>query len=156
MVWLKNSSGRALLDDPALVDEDDPVADLAREAHLVGDDDHRHPVAGEVAHHVEHLADHLRVERRGRLVEEHQLRLDRERAGDRDPLLLAAGEVGRVGVGLLGDPDPLEQPPRAVRGPSSRLASSTSSGARVMLSSTVMCGNRLNCWKTIPIWARIA
>ena len=33
---------RALLDDDAAVHEDDAVGDLAGEAHLVGDDDHRH------------------------------------------------------------------------------------------------------------------
>src|SRR5918999_2545769 len=82
--------GRRLLDDPAVVDEDDPVADLAREPHLVGHDGHRHAVAREVAHDVEHLPDHLRVQRRSRLVEEHELRLHGERPRDRDALLLAA------------------------------------------------------------------
>jgi len=50
----------------------------------------------EAAHHVEHVADELRIERRGRLVEQHQLRLHRQRPGDRDTLLLAAGELRRV------------------------------------------------------------
>ena len=86
----------------AVVHEDERVADLAGEADLVGDHDHRHAVGGQLAHHVEHLADELRVERRGRLVEQHQLRLHRQRAGDRHPLLLAAGELRRVAVGLVG------------------------------------------------------
>ena len=47
-------------------------------------------------HDVQHLVDHLRVERRGRLVEEHHLGLHRQRAGDRDALLLAAGQLRRV------------------------------------------------------------
>src|SRR5919112_2055346 len=72
----------------------------AGEAHLVGDDDHGHAVAGERGHHVEDLVDHLRVERRGGLVEEHHLGVHRQRAGDGDPLLLAAGQLGRVLVGL--------------------------------------------------------
>src|SRR5215213_8081569 len=100
---------RALLDDVAVVDEDDPVAHLAREPHLVGHDGHRHAVAREVAHDVQHLPDHLRVQRRGRLVEEHELGLHRQRPGDRHPLLLAAREVGGVRIGLLGDADALEQ-----------------------------------------------
>ncbi len=53
------------------------------------------PVARELRIDVEHLADQLGVERRGRLVEQHQLRLHRQRAGDRDALLLAAGELRR-------------------------------------------------------------
>jgi hypothetical protein len=61
------------------------------------------------AHDVEHVADELGVERRGRLVEQHQLGLHRERARDRDPLLLAAGELRGVGVELVGEPDAVEQ-----------------------------------------------
>src|SRR5260370_8798224 len=34
--------GRALLDDDAVVHEDDAVGNIAGEAHLVGDDDHCH------------------------------------------------------------------------------------------------------------------
>src|SRR4051794_17192648 len=41
---------RGLLRDQALVHEDDPVGDLAGEAHLVGDDEHRHAAAGGGAH----------------------------------------------------------------------------------------------------------
>ena len=38
------------------------------------------------------------VERRHRLVEHEQLRVERERAGDADALALAAGELVRVAV----------------------------------------------------------
>ena len=34
---------RPLLEDQALVEEADPIGDVAREPHLVGRDDHRHP-----------------------------------------------------------------------------------------------------------------
>ena len=74
----------------------DAVADLARELHLVRDDEHRHPVVGEVAHDDQHLADELGVERGGDLVEEHHVRLHHQRAGDRDALLLAARELVRM------------------------------------------------------------
>src|SRR6266511_2584274 len=84
---LDQLAGEALLDDPALVHEDDAVSDLAREAHLVGDYDHRHPGLGEPFDLLEYAADQLRVERGGHLVEEHQLRPHRERARDRDALL---------------------------------------------------------------------
>ena len=40
-----------------------------------------------------HLQPQLGVEIRQRLVEQQHLRLDRQRAGDRDALLLAAGEL---------------------------------------------------------------
>src|SRR5680860_987200 len=101
--------GRGVLHDPALVHEDDTVRGGAGEAHLVGHDDHGHATLGEVDHDVEHLLDHLRVERRGRLVEEHHLGIHRQRAGNRDPLLLTTRELCRVLVGLVGDVDSLEQ-----------------------------------------------
>ena len=44
-----------------------------------------------------------------RLVEQQHLRLQRERAGDRDALLLAARQLARVVVGLVGEADALEQ-----------------------------------------------
>ena len=99
----------ALLDDHAAVDEQHAVGDLAGEAHLVGDDDHGHAVVGELAHHAEHLADQFGIERRGRLVEQDRLGLHRQRARDRDALLLAAGELRRIGIGLVGEADPRQQ-----------------------------------------------
>jgi hypothetical protein len=111
---------RALLHDDAVIEEDHPVRDRAREAHLVGDAEHRHARLGELAHDVEDLADHLRVEGRRRLVEEHDLGLHREGAGDRDPLLLAARQLGRVLLRLLRDADALEELHRGLLGPVAR------------------------------------
>ena len=42
---------------------------------------------------VAHVLAQLEVQRRQRLVQQQDLRLDRERPGDRDPLLLAAGQL---------------------------------------------------------------
>src|SRR5690625_1110809 len=78
------------LDDLSVRHEHDAIGRPAREAHLVGDDHHRHTLLRQFDHRVEHLVDHLRVQGRGGLVEEHQLRLHRERPGDRDALLLTA------------------------------------------------------------------
>src|SRR3546814_16920932 len=56
------------------------------------------------------LLDELRIQGRGHLVEQHDPRLERERAGDRGALLLAAGELRRHGPRLVGHADHLEQP----------------------------------------------
>ena len=144
---------RALLDDHPLVHEDHLVGDVPGEAHLVGDHEHRHPLLRQLAHHVEHVLDQLRVEGAGDLVEEHQLRIHGQRPGDRDALLLTAGKPGRILVDLVGQPDPLEQ----LRGPLAGLSvlrSSTIRCASTTFSIAVMCGNRLKCWKTMPILAR--
>ena len=56
---------------------------------------------------------HARVERAERLVQQQHLRLDRERAGERHPLALAAGQLRRVAVGepvQLHEPDQLVHP----------------------------------------------
>ena len=95
----------ALVLDQALVQEEELVRRLAGEAHLVGHDQHRPPLGGEGAHHPQHLVDELRVERAGRLVEEHHLGVHRQRPRDRHPLLLPAGELARVVAALVGDAD---------------------------------------------------
>ena len=93
------------------MEEPDAVRDLAGEAHLVGREQHGHALGLQVANRGQHLADQLGVERARDLVEQHRPRPRGEGAGDRHPLLLAAGEpVGRV---LLapGEPEAGEQRP---------------------------------------------
>ena len=114
------------------------------------------PSSRELDHDVQHLLDHLGIERRGRLVEQHHLRLHAERAGDGDALLLAARELAGIFVRLLGNAHALEE--AASRAPRPRRASClrTQIGAKVRFSSTVRCGKRLNCWNTMPTSRRIA
>ena len=77
---------------------------------IVGRDDEREPeLALQRVDQVEHALAGVGVEMAGRLVAEQQLGPLRERAGDRDPLRLAAGELARAGVGLRREPDQLEQ-----------------------------------------------
>ena len=72
-------------------------------------DDHRHARLGQILHNVQHLADHFGVERGGRLVEEHHVRLHRKRAHYRNTLLLAAGELRGVRVGPVAKTDSLQK-----------------------------------------------
>ena len=80
----------------AVVEEDDLRGHRRGEADLVGDDQHGDAGPRQRAHDVQHLAGQLGVERRGRLVEEQDPRLQRQRPGDGHALLLAAGELGRI------------------------------------------------------------
>ena len=82
----------------------------------MGDDQHRHPVVSQGAHDAQHLADQLRVQSGGRLVEEHQLRAHRQGAGDSHALLLTTGELHRVRVALIGQPDLFQQVHRVAGG----------------------------------------
>ena len=111
------------------------------------------PSRGELAHHVEHVADQLRVERRRRLVEQHQLRLHRERPRDRDPLLLAAGQLRRVAASLSPSPTRSSSSIASLDAPPSGLFFTRHRRLDHVLEA-VMCGNRLKRWKTMPILAR--
>src|ERR1700722_2031530 len=59
---LEHERRAAFLDDVAAVHENDAVADIARETHLVGYHDHRQPFASQLSHNLEHLSDRLGVE----------------------------------------------------------------------------------------------
>ena len=103
--------GRSLLDDLAAADDGDVVRDLGDDAEVVRDE---HVADAELAlqprQQAQHLVLHRDVERRHRLVEVDELRLDRERPGDRDALTLAARElVGAPGRGIRRQPDEVEQ-----------------------------------------------
>ena len=75
----------------------------------MGDDHHCHAFLRELHHHIQHLVDHLRVERGRRLVEEHADRIHRQRPRNRDALLLPAGELSRKFVFLRNQADAVEQ-----------------------------------------------
>ena len=102
--------GRADLLDPALVDHHDLVGDLERLLLVVGDEHggHGHLVVQAAQPLAQLLAD-LGVEGTERLVEQQHLGLDRQRAGQRHPLALAAGELRRQPVGELRQVHELEQ-----------------------------------------------
>ena len=114
------------------------------------------PELGQLAHDVEHLVDHLRVERRGRLVEEHDLAAASPGPG-RSPRAAAGRPTAAPGTCAPARGCPRA---RAAASPASSAALArpvrTRIGARVTFWSTVRCGNRLNDWKTIPISLRMA
>ena len=113
---------RPFLDDPPVGHEDDPVRHLAREAHLVGDDQHRHARFGQLPDHREHLGHQLGIEGRGRLVEEHHARRDGQRAHDRHSLLLAPREPERQVVRVVSQADAREKLHASTAGDLDRLA----------------------------------
>ena len=92
--------GGTLLHDHAIGHEHDLIGDLAGERHLVGHHDHGHTLIGKVAHNAQNLADHLRVERTGRLIEEHQVRVHGQRTRNSHTLLLTTGQLSREAVFL--------------------------------------------------------
>ena len=76
------------------------AAHVARERHLMRHDEHRHALAGQILHDGKHFADHFGVERARRLVEQEDLGIHGQCAGDGHALLLAAGDLARLGVDI--------------------------------------------------------
>ncbi len=134
---------RPLLEDLTVVQEEDARGDVAREAHLVGGDDHGHARCRQIAHDIEHLRHQLRVEGGGDLVQQQQGWLHGQRPHDRHALLLAAGQPIRVLEPLVGQAEALQQTRWRPRQPRRRGVRIATRGASVTFSSTVMCGNRL-------------
>ena len=82
---------------------------------------------------VAHRGAQVRVDVRPRLVEQHQLRLGRERARERDALLLSARELVRVALAQAAEVDEREHDRHA------RLRSLRGS-PKPTFSATVRCG----------------
>ncbi len=117
---------RADLLQPAPVEHGHSVGELQRLVLVVGHEDRG--LAGAVVDPAQPaaqvLAD-LGIERPEGLVEEEHAGLDRERAGERDALALAAGELRRVAVGEPRELDQVEEvaDPAADLGPARPLRS---------------------------------
>ncbi len=96
----RNGVGRTPCEFDILLDQDDRDAVLPVEA-----DDHRFD-----------LLDDVGLDALGRLVEQHDLGLGQQRAGDRELLLLAAGEIAAAAVEeFLQDREQVEHPARRCR-----------------------------------------
>ncbi len=92
------------------------LAEPVEQVGLVLGDEERGAGRGEIAERRGDEPRPLRVELRGRLVEDDVSRPHREEAGDRDQLRLAAGQAGRVAIGEVLDPERREGPARSGHG----------------------------------------
>src|SRR5216683_3317486 len=106
---LEERGRRGVLGDPALMQKDDLVGQPPRLAEIV----RRHDDLGAGGmDRVDDLLDgpgRRRIEARRRLIEEEDLRTQRPGAGQRQALLLAAGEDARRSLRQLGQADPVER-----------------------------------------------
>ena len=75
----------------------------------MGHQDTGHALLGQLLDGVQHLIDRLRVERGRHFVEQHDVRVHGERAGNRHALLLAAGEFAGIALLLAFETDLLDQ-----------------------------------------------
>ena len=85
-------------------------ADLLHHAHLVGDDHHGDTqLFVDIPDQLQNLPGGVGVQRTGGLVAQQYLGVGGQCAGDGDALLLAAGQLGRVGTRLVGQTYQLQQ-----------------------------------------------
>ena len=113
-----SSAGRAEREHLAVVEDRDPLAERVGLLHVVRREQDRQPVPVEVAEDPPEVDSRLRVDPRGRLVEEEHLRPVGERAGDHQPLREPARELEHHRAGTLGEGELVEQlvgPRRASR-----------------------------------------
>jgi hypothetical protein len=99
------------LDDLAEIHDRDPLGEVPDHGQVVRDEQERDAhVALELLEQVDDLRLDRHVQRRDRLVGDDQLGVEGERAGHPDALPLAAGELVREAVVVLGvEPDDLQQ-----------------------------------------------
>lgn len=86
----ENILRRTFFHDDALVHEDDPVGHFLGEGHLMRDDDHCGAFLGQFSDDLQHFADQFRIQSRSGFVEQDDVRIHCQSAGDTNPLLLAS------------------------------------------------------------------
>src|SRR5437867_4142662 len=108
-VALDQLARRALRGDLRLVHDDEAVAELLGLVHVVRREDKRGAALLQAVEAVPDKVPGLRVEARRRLVEEHELRLVDQAAGDRQAALHAAREMLDDVAAALGQLDEVEE-----------------------------------------------
>ena len=106
-------AGDALVRDAAVTDVDDAIGPLRRGGVVADDEGGSARLAHELGDQREHVARGRRIELAGRLVRDQERGPGRKRCAERDALLLAAGELARMRVAAVAEPDALEQLVRA-------------------------------------------
>jgi hypothetical protein len=144
------------LGDVAEVHHRDPVGDVPDDREVVRDEQVGEvEVLLEVLEEVDDLGLDGHVERRDRLVEHDQVRLEREGPGDPDALPLAAGELVRVAVAVLGlQPDGGQQVPTRARAASFEVPWMMSGSAIVSRTGMRGLSDANGSWKTICMLRR--
>lgn len=101
--------GRLVLEDPAVVQDEDPVGQRDRLDRIVRDDQADPAELREVpAQGVPDVGPGRLVEGGERFVQQQEARAGRQRAGQGDPLGLTAGELAGLAVGQVADAEPVQ------------------------------------------------
>ena len=112
----KDGFGRSEFNDLTEVHDSDGVRKVTHDGEVVGYEDQRRRIfVLEVVQQVDDCRLHRHVERRDRFVGDDDLRIADEGPGDCNPLLLAAGQLVRIALFMVGrKPDDLEHAPDSI------------------------------------------
>ena len=97
----KNLLRSPFLINDSLIHVEDPGRDLPGKFHLMGDDQHGHPLPGQVADDRQDFTDHGRVQGGCGFVKEQDFRLHGDRPHNCGALLLASGKFRRIAESLV-------------------------------------------------------
>ena len=103
-------------------------------------------------HNIQNFSYHFWVKRRCRLIKEHHFRFHRKVLLRSQHAVSVHRELDRICICTIRKPDVQSSSAFSLPLLWKRLWAFI--GARVILSRMVICGNRLKCWKTIPIFWR--
>ena len=99
----KDFPRRPLLHHPPLVHDQNTVADVVHHSQVMRHQQHGHVArSAQIPDQVEHLGLDGDIERGYRLIRHQKRRRKRQRAGNSDPLALAAAEFVRIPVRITG------------------------------------------------------
>src|SRR5688572_8771507 len=100
---------RAERDDASVIDDGHAIAQELRLVHVMGRHQDRAASCAKLVEQPPQLPPRVRIEPGGRLVEKQQVRIAGERAGEREALFLAAGELADTARPLAFELDNLQQ-----------------------------------------------
>ncbi len=106
---LKDLFWRSVLIKPAFIHIEDTVADGPGEIHFMGDDQHGFAGLRQIFDDSLHFAYHGGVQGAGRFIQQDDIGIHREGAGNGYALLLTAGESIRITVGAVCHADLFQQ-----------------------------------------------
>ena len=96
---IEHITRRPLLDNAPAFHHDDTVADQAHHMQVMADEEIAHAqLRLEIGEQVEHQRLHGDIKRGGGLIQHHQIRFERDGAGDAHTRLLTAGELVRKAI----------------------------------------------------------
>lgn len=97
LVW------RIMLEDMEMINEDEEVGKMKGKENLVSKEDNSNELGRKDKNSIKKLIENLRIERRGRIIEKNEFRVNEKRERNRKKMMMEEGKMERIFVGMLRD-----------------------------------------------------